>query len=292
MKRSGFKRPYSVWFLVPALAIYSVFFLVPTTASFYYAFTNWNTFGIDLQFVGLENVKELFRDPALIHAMKNTLLFAVVTTVGKNLLGLLLALGLNGTLKLQNVWRAVFFLPAILSPIVIGLLFTAILHPDGMLNGFLHSIGLSFLTKAWLSDRNLVMYTVSGVEIWQWAGLHMALYLAGLQSIPREYLEASLVDGANEWKKFLYVTLPLMLPAFNVSLIVSLIGGLKVFGQVYILTGGGPGYASEVAFTTVYEALGDGRWGVGTAMNLMMFLAISLIAFTILSFLKKKEAEL
>lgn len=285
-------RYYSRFFLVPAFAVYALFFLVPTLISFYFAFTNWNAYTSEARWVGWSNFAHIFDDRILKLALTNTLLFGVATTIGKNLIGLALALFLNRKLKLQHAWRAVFFVPAILSPIVIGLLFTAILHPEGMLNTLLERLGLDFLSKEWLVDRQTVMWTVSAVEIWQFAGFHMAIFLAGLQSIPQELKEASIVDGATRLQILRRVTLPLILPAFNISLITSLIGGFKVFTQIYVLTGGGPGNASQVLNTVIFKAFGEGQWGLGTAMNVVLFACISLISLTALSYLRRKEVEL
>ena len=125
--------------------------------------------------------------------------------------------------------------------------------------------------------------SICAVEIWQWSGYHMTIYLAGLKSIPRELYESAYMDGAGAWQRLRGVTLPLVLPAFNVSLVLSLIGGMKVFTQVFILTEGGPGNASQVMYTYVYEAFADGRWAVGNAVNLALFLIIAVLALTVLS---------
>lgn len=286
------KSSYSRWFLLPGLILYATFFLVPCLVSFYFAFTNWNAYTSEASFIGFGNFARIFDDRILSTALRNTLFFGIATTIGKNVLGLALALYLNGKLKLRNGWRAVFFLPAVLSPIVIGLLFTAILHPEGLFNSLLGHAGLAALQREWLVDRDVVMWAVSGVEVWQYAGFHMAIFLAGLQSIPRQYYEASLVDGAGRWQTFRGVTLPLILPAFNISLITSMIGGFKVFTQVYVLTGGGPGHASEVLNSAIFRTLGEGQWGLGTAMNVVLFACIGLISLTTLAYLRRKEVEM
>lgn len=287
------RGPYSPTFIAPGLLIYLVFFIIPTTISIYYSFTDWNTYLDKVTFVWFDNFKRIFTDRVIKHAISNTFIFAIVSTIGKNVIGLLFALALtNRSLRFLGIWRSIFFLPVILSSIVVGLLFTAILHPEGLLNESLQVFGLDFLTQQWLVDRHIVMYAVSGVEVWQWAGFHMIIFLAGLQSIPRQFYEAALVDGANAWRKFRHITMPLILPAFNVSLVVALIGGFKVFAQVYVLTGGGPGYASQVIYTMVFQKLGEGQWGLGTAMNLVLTIAIALVAYTILHFLQKREVEM
>jgi raffinose/stachyose/melibiose transport system permease protein len=136
------------------------------------------------------------------------------------------------------------------------------------------------------------MYTISAVEIWQWSGFHMAIYLAGLQSIPKEFGEAVLIDGAGPIRKFFSLTMPLIIATFNVNVVLALIGGFKVFELVFILTNGGPGTASEVVNTQIYRAFGNGEWGYGTAMNLVLFLFITLLALTVLNLLRRREVEL
>ncbi len=284
-------RFYSPIFALPALVIFLVFFILPTFSGFYFAFTDWNQYLPGVNFIGLDNIRKIFSERVSTLALKNTLIFASVTTVGKNLFGLLLALMLNTKLRGRNAWRAIFFSPAVLSTIIIGLVFSTILHPKGLLNAGLSAFGLDFLKQKWLTDKDLVMYTVSFVEVWMYAGFHMAIYLAGLQSIPTEFLEAARIDGASPGQQFRYIIFPLIIPSFNINLIMALIGGFKVFDMVFILTNGGPGFASQVVSTMVYKAFGEGRWGYGTALNLMLFIIIFIISKTVLSFLRKREVE-
>jgi raffinose/stachyose/melibiose transport system permease protein len=289
------KRPlrmYSPALVAPGLALYVVFFLVPVVIGFWFAFTNWNMYLPHVEFTGLANFRRMFTDRISALAIRNTLIFSIVTTVGKNVIGLGLALALNQSLRSRNALRAVFFAPSILSLIVIGLIFSSILHPEGLLNGALSAVGLGFLSHAWLAERGLVMYTISAVEIWQWSGFHMAIYLAGLQGIPKEFGEAALIDGAGPVRKFFSLVMPLIIATFNVNLVLSLIGGFKVFEMVFILTNGGPGTASEVINTQIYRAFGNGEWGYGTAMNLVLFAFITLVALTVLNLLRRREVEL
>lgn len=285
------ERLYSPLFALPAFSIFFVFFMVPVILGFGYSFTNWNQYLTEIEYVGLDNFRQIFTDKVSKLALKNTLIFATVTTIGKNIIGLGLALILNTRLKGKTIWRAVYFSPAILSTIIVGLVFSAILHPTGLLNDTLSSLGLDFLTHKWLTDKNIVMYTVSAVEVWMYAGFHMAIYLAGLQSIPHVLIEAAKIDGISSWQQLRYITFPLIIPSFNINLIMSLIGGFKVFDIIYVLTNGGPGFSSQVVSTMVYRAFGEGRWGYGTALNMILFAIISIIALTVLNLLRKREVE-
>ena len=288
------RRPslYHPLLVAPGFLVYAVFFLLPVVVGFYYAFTDWNMYLDRISFNGFSNFRRMFLDPISSGSLVHTLIFAVCTTIGKNVFGLVLALALNQAIRTRNMLRAVFFSPAVLSLIVVGLLFSSILYPEGILNVFLRTIGLGALARSWLADRTIVMYTISMVEIWQWSGFHMAIYLAGLQAIPKEFIEASVIDGVNVWQKFGRITMPLIISTFNINLVISLIGGFKVFDLVFILTNGGPGRASEVINTQIYRVFGNGEWGFGTAMNLVLFLAITLIALTVLNLLRRREVEL
>jgi len=282
---------YSPIFLLPSFTIYLLFFLVPTVIGFFFSFTDWNIHLDKISFIGLENFVSIFTKRVIRLAIKNSLQFAIITTIGKNVLGLVLALLVNSAIKGRNFFRSIFFFPAVLNYIIIGLLFTYILHPNGVLNSLLSQFGFGNVGISWIADRKYVMYSVSAVEIWQWSGFHMAIYLAGLQSIPSSLIESAQLDGANAFQQFSRITFPLIMPSFNVSLVIALISGFKVFDLIYVLTDGGPGYASEVINTQIYRTFGEGRWGYATAMNLLLFIFITTISLTLLLFLRKKEVE-
>lgn len=282
---------YSYSLVIPALLVYLVIFIVPTFSGFYYALTDWSPTKPNIGFVGLENFKYIFQNEVLLLALKNTFLYTVIVVIFKNGLGLLLAVGLNLQLKSRNFLRAVFFIPSIVSTIVIGLVFIPILQPEGILNTFFRSIGLDFFAQYWLSDIHIVMYTISAVSVWQWAGYHMVIYLAGIQTISSDYYEAAQLDGANAFQRFRHITLPLLAASININVILSLIGGLKVFSEVYALTNGGPGNASQVLTTSILSLFGEGRWGLGTALNVVLFLFVAIIAIPLLHKMRKQEVE-
>lgn len=200
MKRA--KNLYSYYMIFPALIIYSVFFVIPAITGFYYSFTDWRLDRLELSFIGWDNFRKIFSDKTLILALQNTAIFAIVTVVGKNVIGLLLAVGLNMRLRTKNLLRAIFYSPSILSILVISILFTPMLRTEGTINNLLEAIGLSSLSQAWLTNPSIVIWTIAIVSIWQSAGFQMAIYLAGLQSISQEYYEAAKIDGASSWRSF------------------------------------------------------------------------------------------
>lgn len=286
------KNYYSYVMLLPGFALFAVFIVVPSLASFFYAFTDLDQSFHWTRMVGLQNFRYIFEDEDSLLAFKNTFIFTTVSTVLKVIFGLLLALFVHMKLRTGMYLRSILFFPAILSPLAVALAFTGILHPsDGLLNRSLTFVGLGALAKPWLTDTHIVMYSVSMVEVWKWTGFTMALLLAGLQSIPKETLEAARMDGANGREQFRFVTLPLLAPVLNTTILLNLIGGLKIFDIVYALTGGGPGNASNVINTLVYKSFAAGRNGEGTANNVILFVGVSIIVLSVYRLLARTETE-
>ncbi|TFE23209.1 carbohydrate ABC transporter permease [Cohnella luojiensis] len=283
------KSLYSYYLIWPALIIYSAFFVLPAIVGLFYSFTDWRLDREVIQFIGWDNFNRIFTDKTLILAIKNTFIFAIITVIGKNVLGIALAVGLNMRLKTRNLLRVIFYSPSILSVLVISIVFTPMLRSEGTINKLFEAVGLGSLSQAWLTDPSIVIWTVAAVSIWQHTGFQMAIYLAGLQSISKEYYEAATIDGAGAWKSFLKITLPLLLPAININLMLTLIGGLKVFSEVFVLTGGGPGNASQVVGTIILRAFGEGSWGLGTAINTLLFVVVTIISIPLLIFMRRKE---
>lgn len=291
--RTIIRRAYPLSFLLPALAVFGLLFLLPTLTSFWYSLTDWNIHADAVRFVGLANFRELFSDRKLLAAIQHTLIFSVASTVLRNLLGLALALMLNERLAGRNVLRTVFFLPYVIAPIIIGYLFTAILAPRaGTLNLVLRSFGLGGFAVDWLDDPRYALFSVIMTDVWRTTGFAMVIFLAGLQAIPRELGESAAIDVAGYLRRQRHITLPLLAASFNVNLVLALIGTMKVFVMVLVLTNGGPGYATEVFNTYIYGAFSLGRYGYATASNLLLFLIIAIIGVPLLRYLRGREIEL
>lgn len=286
------RKRYPLYFVVPALFVFALFFVIPTLLGFYYSFTDWDIDKSTISFIGFDNFAYLLKRDIFLKAFRNTVYFGVATGVTKNILGLLLALAVNRDLKTKNYLRTMFYLPGVLSMIVVGIMFNSILSIDGLLNNFMDIIGLGAMTTDWLGDINTAMNSVVALEVWKWAGFHMIIYLAGLQSIPEALLEAATVDGAGKVSKFFRVTLPLLMPSVTINIVISLIGGFKVFEQVYILTNGGPGNHTQVLNTLVFQAFSQGLYGRGSAMGLILFIFISLCSILMNKYLRSKEVEM
>jgi raffinose/stachyose/melibiose transport system permease protein len=283
-------KSYPYTMLIPGLLLFFVFFIAPTFVGIYYSFQYWDLF--TSRFAGLDNFISILTNEELKTALPNTIIFAVITTVFKICFGLILALFLNKHLRSTNYLRTIFFLPAVLNNVAVGLIFSAVLYPTGILNGFLQVIGLDSLALNWLTDTKLAIYSVSFIEVWKWTGFTMIIFLAGLQSISKDCYEAADIDGANGFQKFRLITFPLMMPSFNNALVICIIGGLRVFDIVAATTQGGPGNASMVLNTIVYRDFGKGYFGEATAANLMLGLLIIIIISAIYPFLRRREIEL
>ncbi|MGN1141137.1 MAG: carbohydrate ABC transporter permease [Oliverpabstia sp.] len=282
---------YSYKLLMPILFLYVLFFILPSIMGIGYSFTNWRADSDVLEFIGFKNFTRIFQDRTILLAIKNTFIYTVFTVIGKNLAGLVLATFLNVQFKSKNILRGIFYLPSILSTVAIGVVFTSVLHPTGPLNNMLGSIGLSFLQQNWLDNRDIVMYSIGGVAVWMMAGYHMTIYLAGYQSIPNDYYEAAKIDGANAIQRFFCISVPMLRPSFNMNIMLSLIAGLKVFTEVFVMTGGGPGNASQVLSTLIYKSFGNGSWGLGTAMNIILTVVVSVLTIPILIKMRREEVE-
>jgi raffinose/stachyose/melibiose transport system permease protein len=275
-------------FVVPALAVYAAFFLIPNLAGVGYSFTDWNGL-TPAKYVGLDNFKAIFERPEGKDALVHTLTIAGVYVVLVNIFGLALALGLNRVLKTRNLLRAVFFATAAVSPLAVAYVWKYILETDGALNTVLEAVGLGSLAQPWLGHGDTAIWSIVGVMVWQFTGYHMVIYLAGLQSINEELYEAAAIDGAPAWRRFVDITRPQLLPAFTVSIALSLIGSLKVFDQVIALTNGGPGMATETLATQVYkQAFVNGKFGYSAALALVLAIIVGVFALIQMRLMRPK----
>lgn len=285
------KRNYPVYFLIPGILIFSLFFLCPFFVGFGYSFTNWDFIKAD--FVGLKNYISILTDPTMNVAFKNTFLFAIVTTVGKVGLGLLLAVFLTRKFFLTNYLRTIFYLPAVINTIAIGITFTAMMHPTkGLINHFLNAVGLGSLAQSWLADPKIAMLSICFIEIWKWTGYTMMILLAGMQNISEDYYEAAKIDGATGWQKFRYVTLPLLKPSLNNAIILSIIGGLKVFDIVLATTGGGPGVTTQVFNSIIYRSYSYNMQGQASAGTIILAAIVLVITLAMNKIILGKEVEM
>lgn len=261
--------------------------------AFVMSLTDWNLSRFyEPKFIGFENFEYIFNDPKFLLSVKNTIVFAVFTATLKTVLGLVLALALDRQLKTKNLMRTIYYLPAVLSMVVVGIMMKSIFSLDGVFNNLLGSIGLDFLQKDWVMNKSTAMAVVIFADVWRWTGFNMAIFLAGLQGIDKEYYEAAKIDGASGWNMLRKITLPLLMPAFTINIVFNVIGGLKVFDQVFIITGGGPGFTTQVLSTYVFTNYSQGLLGRSTAMSLILFIFVYGSSSIVNYILKKKEVDI
>lgn len=285
-------RTYPLYFAFGALLLYTVFIVIPGLMGFYYSFTDWSSFSREVNWVGLENFQTIFSaNTNYLSYIRNTLIFTVVTIALKTVVGLGLALLLNAAITWgKALHRVLIYLPVVLPMLVVGILFKSILHPaTGLLNTSLRAVGLDFLAKQWLVDPAIALYSVIGVDSWKGVGYIMVILLAGLQAIPQDYYEAADIDGASGWSKLMHITIPLLMPAITVTTVLNLLHGLKVFDIVYVLTNGGPGYATEVVFTSVFKEFSKGRYGISTALSTLLFVIMVFVGYFTIRTMTREE---
>ena len=286
-------KMYPLYFSVGAVVLYSLFIVLPGLMGFYLSFTDWNRYSSEINFVGLQNFALIFSKQNYWHSITNTIIFTLVTIALKTVVALLLALLLTKGLKrFFNFHRVIIYLPAIIPMIVVGIVFRSILHPTtGVLNEFLRAIGLDFLAQRWLTNPDIALYSVILVDTWKGVGFIMVILIAGLQVIPTEYYEAAQIDGANAWDEFRKITLPLLTPTLTVTTVLNLLYGLRVFDVVWVLTNGGPGYATETVYTMVFKEFSKGRYGVSTALSTLLFVIMSIGGYWLINAMHPKELE-
>ena len=279
-------------FIAPALIFISITTLIPFIMNLSYSFTNWNGISKAVEYIGLQNFIELFKDGNFFSgSVLFTLKYAVLYVVFVNIFALAMAFLLVKNLKTKNMLRAMLYIPNIISLIVVGYIWKFIL---GMGFDSLFDItGLSFFQMSWLGDSHMAFWTILLVSIWQVAGFYSVIYIAGLQSIPEDILEASKIDGAYGFRRFFKIILPMIMPSVTVCLFTSILNALKVFEIPFVLTNGGPFNSTTSISMDIYnEAFVNNLYGYGTAKSVLFFAMIFIFTMLQLRYSKRKEVEL
>lgn len=284
---------YPWYFNIGAVIVYFTLFFLPCLLGIFYSFTDWNSFDPSVHFVGLENFKTIFMDDKVyLFYIGNTIKFTIITTILKTVIGFTCALLFTKGVKAANLHRMIMFSPQVLSYLIVGLVFRSMLHPtNGFVNNFLNAIGLGVLAQDWLGSVKWAFPTVMLVDTWKGAGYIMVVFIAGLQAISSDYYEASEIDGATFWQKTIHITIPLLMPAISTVTVLNITYGLRVFDIIYVLTNGGPGYATGVINTQVFKEFSEGRYAVGTAMSTILFIIVALISYFIIKAFNRKEVD-
>ncbi|ADZ84291.1 carbohydrate ABC transporter permease [Cellulosilyticum lentocellum] len=279
-------------FMFPTLFIMGMIVVVPIFISGYYSLLSWDGIGQGT-FIGLKNYKELLCDGRFINSIINSLLFAGLSLVIQLPFSLLIAIVIAQGVKGEKFYRTVYFIPVIISTVVIGQLWQKIYNADyGLLNALLKSIGLGSVAQDWLGQEKTALICSFIPILWQYVGYHMLIMYAGIKGISTEVNEAAVIDGANKVQTAWYITIPLLKPILKVCMTFSLIGALKVFDLIYVLTNGGPFFSTEVPSIYMYTTIFDSfKYGYGSAISI--FIIVECLFFTMLlnlAFYRKKEA--
>jgi raffinose/stachyose/melibiose transport system permease protein len=285
------KNKNSVYMLIaiPAFILFFIFHTYPTLQGIFYSFTDWKGYG-DWSFVGVKNYLNVFKDERALDAYGFTFKFAIISTILVNIFSLLVAMGLNGKIKFQKTLRAIYFLPYILSILIVGFIFNFIF--THFLPGIGESLGIEFLSKNILGDPKLAWLGIVLVAVWQSVAFNTILYLAGLVTISEDIYEAASIDGAGVWTKFWKITFPLIAPFFTINMVLAMKGFLMVFDQIVALTGGGPGKSTESISLLIYRGgFEGGEFAYQSANAVIYFIVIVVISIIQLKFLEKREVE-
>jgi raffinose/stachyose/melibiose transport system permease protein len=293
-KRMKFKRKgdSSLWWMyLPALAVICFFIVYPFLMGLKISFTNWDGFSQTFEYVGFEQYSRLLKDSATWLVVGNTLIYGIGSTLFQNILGLLYALLLNQSIRARAITRTIVYLPVIISPLIMGYIwYFFFAYQGGALNDVLQFVGLDKINA--LADPNLNKWIIVFVNTYQFVGVAMIIYLAGLQSISKEYYEAAQIDGASGFQQFKNITLPLLMPSITINMVLNIIGGLKLFDVIISLTGGGPGNASQSMSTFMYDLYFNRQdAGYAATEGILMAIIILIISLATLIFFKRKEVE-
>ncbi|MDF2959501.1 MAG: transporter, permease protein [Paenibacillus sp.] len=294
VKRRKLRLSYAFIFILPAFLFYVLFVVVPTLSSVYLSMTSWDGVSPDIRYIGFDNFVELWQSDRVHNALKNTLILSVALVVLENGAAILLALLVDQVRWFRNFFRSAFYLPVLLSGVVMSFIWTVIYNYNfGVLNQLFEAWGLAFLKIDWLGDSRYTMIAIVFSITWKSAGYYMIIYLAALQSVPQELMEASRIDGANRWQQFRHITFPLLAGAVTVCTTLSMINSLKVFDQIAVMTDGGPGFATETLTYIVYKVgFGEMRQGYGTALALALFAIILIVSLIQVTLLRKREVQM
>ena len=280
------KTLYSFWFIVPSLVIFCIFFLYPIVTSFYYSLTVWNF--DSATFCGLDNYKMFFSENSLSSSIVHTLIYAFSTSILKVIIAFFIAIFLCSNIKTKGFIRSAVFFPNLVSTMAVGLTFCYLMHPTkGLFNQALGWFGAGPVD--FLGNPKLALGSIIFTDVWKGLSISVVIYIAGIQSIDSTYYEAAAIDGASKWQQIKNITIPLVAPSQNSIIILSLIGGLRSFDLIWAMTGGGPGFATDVMASVIYKEYAYGFYGLSTAGNVIMLILISAIAFPLQRFLNKRE---
>jgi ABC-type sugar transport system permease subunit len=278
--------------VLPAFLLYAVFMIYPFIRSIYFSFTDWNGVRPVKNLIGLDNWRAMLQDPMLWLSLRHNVVWVIIGTITPLAIGLMLAVLLWRRPPGFTLFRTMYFMPQVLSAVVIGIIWNWMYNPlFGNLNKMLDAVGLEEVSRGWIGDPDVALYAVLAAAIWGTIGFVFVVFLAGLQNVSKDLLEAATIDGANSWRRFRDVTVPQLSNVINVVAALLLIGGFNVFDIVWVMTQGGPANATEVIATLTYkEAFTQNKVGYASALSLVMTF-ISLVASVVFIRLRERQEE-
>ncbi|PPB49751.1 sugar ABC transporter permease [Arthrobacter pityocampae] len=275
--------------VLPAVALFAVFHTLPLLTGMFFSLTNYAGYG-EWSFVGLQNYVNLFGDDRIYNAYGFTFLFAIVSTIAVNIIALAVAIALNGRIRFKTGFRGIFFIPNILSILIVGYVFNYVF--SNSVPAIAEALGITSLTTSILASPDTAWIGVVILSVWQAAAFNIIIYLAGLQTIPTELYEAAALDGATPWKQFTSITFPMIGAFFTINMVLSLKNFLQVFDQIISLTAGGPGTSTESISVLIYRGgFQGGEYGYQTANAVIYLFVIIAISFIQLRILQRREAS-
>lgn len=283
--------PY-IFMALPAVILFITFFILPLIFTAKFSFYNWNNYSPQMRFIGLENYKKILSDQTLFTGIKNALIYAFSTVVLQSLIALPISVLLNKEFKGRNIYRAVFFCPAVLSTLVVGYLWKYLLSASdyGFVNQVLVSLGFDKVN--FLGNGKIALTVIILTQVWQWFGWAMVIYIGNLQSISDDLYEAASIDGAGTWKSFWHITIPGLAPAIKINLVTGMIAGLKVFDIIVAMTGGGPAHKTDTILTLMFSKFSEGNYGYASAFGIVFLVVSMLLACIMLGIFGKWERRL
>lgn len=303
MNKKTTERLWIAFFITPALIVVCVIILLPLFMSLFNSLFSWNQL-IRRDFVGLDNFRKIFfTEPShtrFFNALKNNLAWFLITMLVQNPLGLLIGYFLSRRIWSNEFYKRVIFIPVLFSIVAVGFLWGLYLRPNGLVNGFLKLVGLPQYMKAWLGDESIATFSIIFVNIWRWVGFPSLVFLAAIDNVPTDCLEAAWLDGAGDTRVFFSIILPLIVPSILIITVLTIIGSLNVFEQIYTMAGldGSPNFSTDTIGTLFYRTAfgsvdsGNPEIGIGSAIGVIIyFLTFIVSVFSIVS-LGKKEVEL
>jgi len=276
---------------LPVLILFGIFIVYPFIQGIKFSLTDWNGFSATYNWTNFQQYDRLLHDRNVGQVVSNTFFYGVVSTILQNILGLAYALFLDQKLRGKEFLRAIVYLPVIISPLIMGYIFYFIFqYNGGAANDILNALGIAPVD--WLASGSMSVPLITLINSYQYMGVAMVIYLAGLQTIPKEYYEAASIDGATNFKNFMHITLPLLSPAITVNIVINLIGGLKLFDVIKAMTNGGPGYSSQSLSTMMYTLYFDRQdAGYAAAIGILMFVIIAIVGIGALVVLRRREVD-